>query len=315
MDTPRLHLRPWVDEDAASLYRFASDPLVGPPAGWPVHRSIEDSAAAIFGVLSARETYALVLRQDMTDPLTGEIFPAGTAVGSVGIKFKGFGSYPHMRHDEVEIGYWIGVPFWGRGLVPEAVRVLLGRCFDELGCVGVLCGYFDGNEKSRRVQEKCGFTPLYDMNIPPHPLSGATVEHFTYLSYEDWAQMQEPATHIMKLREGPYRAVASSQKTIELRLYDAKRQAVRPGDILQFTSLPTGESVRAEVQGLHVFRNFEELYAALIPKMGAEALGYTPGAIAAPEDMLDYYSEADIARFGVVGIEIKLMGEEEKIRV
>ncbi len=58
---------------------------------------------------------------------------------------------------EGEIGYWIGVPFWGQGLIPEAVEELLRHGFEDLKLDRIWCGYFDGNEKSKRVQEKCGF--------------------------------------------------------------------------------------------------------------------------------------------------------------
>ncbi|MBO4479901.1 MAG: GNAT family N-acetyltransferase, partial [Clostridia bacterium] len=51
----------------------------------------------------------------------------------------------------------IGVPYWGRGLVPEAVREVLRHAFDDLGVTKVWCGYYDGNVKSKRAQEKCGF--------------------------------------------------------------------------------------------------------------------------------------------------------------
>lgn len=60
LETKRLILRPWQEEDAASLYRYASDPQVGPIAGWPVHTSEENSREIIRVVLSAPETYAVV---------------------------------------------------------------------------------------------------------------------------------------------------------------------------------------------------------------------------------------------------------------
>ena len=59
-----------------------------------------------------------------------------------------------MQENEAEIGYWIGRPYWGQGLIPEAVRCLLKRCFEDLGMTAVWCGYYDGNTKSRRVMEK-----------------------------------------------------------------------------------------------------------------------------------------------------------------
>ena len=302
--TPRLILRPWVETDAEALYRFARDPLVGPPAGWPPHTSVENSREIIRTVLSARETYAMVLRYDTVDAISGEVIPAGTPVGSIGIMFKGCGSYPHIRDTEAEIGYWVGLPLWGRGLVPEAVRAIQARCFGELGLDGLWCGYYEGNEKSRRVQEKCGFVPRCAMEIPPHPFSGATVECFTYLSREEWEASQAPATHEMSLRESPYRAVASGRKIIEMRLFDPKRQALRVGDTIRFSLVGGDEAVAAQIWELHYFPSFHELYRELIPRVGAVGLGYAEGETPNPRDMLEYYSEDAINRFGVVGIEI-----------
>ena len=306
LTTPRLILRPWVESDAESLYRFARDPLVGPPAGWPPHTSVENSREIIRTVLAARETYAMVLRYDTTDSLSGEIISAGTPVGSVGIMFKGCGSYPHMANTEAEIGYWVALPLWGRGLVPEAVKALQARCFTDLKLDGLWCGYYEGNEKSRRVQEKCGFVPRCDMEIPPHPLNGATKEFFTYLSREAWEIMQEPVTHEMSLREAPFRAVASGRKVIEMRLFDPKRQLIQAGDEIQFSLVGGDGSVTALVVGLHYFPSFAALYEAMIPRVGAVGLGYGEGEVPRPADMLEYYSEDAIARFGVVGIEIKI---------
>ena len=306
LTTPRLILRPWVESDAEALYRFARDPLVGPPAGWPPHTSVENSREIIRTVLAARETYAMVLRYDTTDSLSGEVISAGTPVGSVGIMFKGCGSYPHMANTEAEIGYWVALPLWGRGLVPEAVKALQARCFGDLKLDGLWCGYYEGNEKSRRVQEKCGFVPRCDMEIPPHPLNGATKEFFTYLSREAWEVMQEPVTHEMSLREAPFRAVASGRKVIEMRLFDPKRQLIQAGDEIRFTLVGGDESVTALVVGLHYFPSFAELYEAMIPRVGAVGLGYGEGEVPRPADMLEYYSEDAIARFGVVGIEIKI---------
>ena len=73
LQTKRLILRPWQESDAEALYKYASNPNVGPIAGWPPHTSIENSREIIKVVLSAPETYAVVLKE------TGE------AVGSIGI--------------------------------------------------------------------------------------------------------------------------------------------------------------------------------------------------------------------------------------
>lgn len=143
LETQRLLLRPWREEDAESLYRWASDPLVGPAAGWPAHTSAEDSRRVIRDIFSAPDTFAVCPRKADAEPIGSVgIFPTKFAAGS----------------GESEIGYWIARPFWGRGLIPEAVRELLRVCFDERGEERVWCAHFEGNEKSKRVIEKCGFS-------------------------------------------------------------------------------------------------------------------------------------------------------------
>ena len=133
--TERLILRPWADSDAESLYEYARDDRVGPIAGWPVHTSVENSREIIRTVLSVPETYAVCLKED------------NKAIGSVGLK-TGKKSILDLPDAEGEIGYWIGVPFWGQGLIPEAVREIIRHAFEDLGFETLWCGYFDGNEKS-----------------------------------------------------------------------------------------------------------------------------------------------------------------------
>lgn len=304
LQTLRLILRPWRESDAEDLYRFASDPLVGPPAGWPPHTSVDNSREIIRGVLSAEETYAVVLRYDMEDAVNGGMISAGTAVGSVGIMFKGHGSYPHIRENEAEIGYWVARPLWGRGLVPEAVRAIQSRCFNDLGLDGLWCGYYEGNEKSHRVQEKCGFMPHHRMEIPPHPFNGAAAECFTYLPREDWEAGQVPVTHEMTLREAPFRAIQVGRKRVEMRLCDEKRRLLRIGDFIRFRLENQEEYHTVEVTGIRYYPTFDALYAALTPTMGAAALGYAEGEVPHPADMLAYYPQDMVRRHGVLAIEI-----------
>ncbi len=102
--TERLILRPWRDTDAADLYEYARDLRVGPIAGWPAHTSVEESTEIIRTVFNRPEVYALQSRED------------GRAIGCVGILI-GADSNFEMGEREGEIAYWIGVPYWGRGLV------------------------------------------------------------------------------------------------------------------------------------------------------------------------------------------------------
>ncbi|MGN1418612.1 MAG: GNAT family N-acetyltransferase [Acutalibacteraceae bacterium] len=170
LETERLILRPWEESDACDLFEYAKDPRVGPIAGWPVHNSVEDSREIIKNVLSVPETYAVILKEN------------NKAVGSIGLIFNHSHTDVKISKNEAEIGYWIGVPYWGRGLIPEAVREIIRHSFEDLNLDGLWCGYYDGNIQSKRVMEKCGFVYHHTEKDKPCELMGdVRTSHFTYL--------------------------------------------------------------------------------------------------------------------------------------
>ena len=176
LHTERLMLRPWTEEDAENLYIYAKDPDIGPIAGWPPHKSAEDSRNVIQNVLTGRECYAICERG--TD----------RAIGSIELKLNGHTDMTD-RDDECELGYWLGKPFWGRGYVPEAVAELLRRAFENLGMTTVWCGYYEGNIKSRRVQEKVGFRYHHTCNAVPVPLMNEVrIGHTNCMTKEQWLE-------------------------------------------------------------------------------------------------------------------------------
>ena len=174
LETERLILRPWEESDAESLYEYAKDDRVGPIAGWPPHTSVENSREVIKNVFSAPETYAVCLKED------------NRAIGCVGLKLNGHTDMTD-RDDECELGYWLGVPFWGKGIIPEAARELIRHGFFDLGMRTIWCGYYDGNEKSKRVQEKLGFVFHHTCHDAAVPLLNETrIEHTGILTKERW---------------------------------------------------------------------------------------------------------------------------------
>lgn len=174
IETERLILRHWHETDAAALFKYAGNPDVGPVAGWEPHTSVEYSREIIRTVFSAPEVYAVVLKD------------VGEPVGSCGIMFPASVHSAEMNRGEAEIGYWIGKPFWGRGLIPEAVCALLSRCFDGLGLDTVWCGYYEGNFKSKRVIEKCGFRFHHTNRDVVSPLGDIRTEHFYIMDKDDY---------------------------------------------------------------------------------------------------------------------------------
>lgn len=106
--------------------------------------------------------------------------------------------------------------------------------------------------------------------------------------------------HQMNLHRGPFQMIRSGRKTIELRLYDEKRQTIGVGDTIVFTC--ADEHLTAKVAALYIFDSFESLYKTL-PLLQC---GYTPEDVhtASPSDMTLYYSEEKQRQYGVVGIEL-----------
>ena len=120
LETERLVLRRWEDSDAGDLYEYAKDPDVGPIAGWPPHQSIEESREVIKNVFTGREAYAVCLKTD------------GKTIGAIELKLNGYTDMTD-RDDECELGFWLGKPFWGQGIIPEAVHEMLRHAFEDLG--------------------------------------------------------------------------------------------------------------------------------------------------------------------------------------
>ena len=174
LETERLILRRWEKNDAESLYEYAKDPDVGPIAGWPAHRSIEESRDVIKNVFNGKEAYAICLKTD------------NKAIGAIELKLNGHTDMTE-RDDECELGYWLGKPFWGQGIVPEAVKEMLRHAFEELGMTTVWVGYYEGNAKSKRVQEKCGFRYRWkseDVDVPL--LHEKRTGHVSSMTRDQW---------------------------------------------------------------------------------------------------------------------------------
>lgn len=177
LKTQRLILRKWTQADAESLFEYAKNPEVGPIAGWPPHKSVEESKEIIKNVLNGAECYAICEKEN------------NIAIGSVELKLNGHTDMTECD-DECELGYWLAQPFWGRGYMPEAAGELLSRAFEELGMTTVWCGYYDGNQKSKRVQEKLGFVFHHTCNKVPVPLlNEARIGHTNIMTKEHWEEI------------------------------------------------------------------------------------------------------------------------------
>ena len=144
METDRILLRPWRESDAEALFKYASDPDVGPRAGWLPHKSVEESLQIIKTVFNTPTMWAVELKE------TGE------AIGCVGY-LAASASNLKISDDQCEVGYWIGKPYWGKGICTEALRLVIDYCFNVKHFTTLWGDYFPGNPASGRVMTKCGF--------------------------------------------------------------------------------------------------------------------------------------------------------------
>ena len=174
LKTDRLILRLWEESDAEDLYKYARNPDVGPIAGWPAHQSLDESREVIKNVFNGKEAYAICLKED------------GKAIGAIELKLNGHTDMTE-RDDECELGYWLGKPFWGQGLMPEAAREILRHAFEDIGMSKVWCGYYEGNTKSKRVQEKVGFKYQWTTESVDVPLMHEKrTGHVNAMTKEEW---------------------------------------------------------------------------------------------------------------------------------
>lgn len=151
METDRILLRPWREEDAEALFRYASDPDVGPRAGWSPHKSVGESLQVIREVFSNDHTWAIELRE------TGE------AIGCMGYFTPGESNIV-IGENDAEIGYWVAKPFWNTGICTEALRLMIDYCFNVKGFECLWSDFFIDNPASGHVMEKCGFRDTGEFN-------------------------------------------------------------------------------------------------------------------------------------------------------
>ena len=149
IETERLILRGFKPSDLSNLYEYASVPGVGEMAGWAHHESIEKSKEILDTFIRENKVFAIVFKEN------------GKVIGSLGIEKYGmedalteFDGYRGR-----EIGYVLSKDYWGRGLMPEAIGAVINYLFNDLSLDFLTCGYYDFNNQSKKVQEKCGFKP------------------------------------------------------------------------------------------------------------------------------------------------------------
>lgn len=161
IETERIILRPWKQGDLEDFYAYASVEGVGEMAGWAHHKNTDETQAILDSFIEHKKTFALELKEN------------GHVIGSLGIERFREEAFVASELLGRELGYVLSKEYWGKGLMPEAVRAVIDYCFRVLHYDFLLCAHFTRNGQSRRVIEKSGFRYVKDIE---HETRFETVE-------------------------------------------------------------------------------------------------------------------------------------------
>ena len=140
-DGDGFRLRPWRLDDAESIARHGNNEKVSrglrDRIPYPYRR--EDADRYLAHAKDLKWVFAIEVD--------------GAAVGGVG-----FHPGEDVHRITAELGYWLAEPYWGRGIVPAALRLVIPPAMDALALERVYAGVYANNPSSMRVLEKAGFT-------------------------------------------------------------------------------------------------------------------------------------------------------------
>lgn len=179
LETERLILRNFTKTDQDDLYDYAKVDGVGEMAGWPHHTNIETTRIILDDFISQGDVYAIVLKEN------------NKVIGSVGLHDRPRNNEEFKNKLQREIGYVLNEDYWGKGIVPEAVKAVIKYAFEQLNVEILFCSHFDFNERSKRVIEKCEFKYFCD-EIHEATLLNKTFNKKTYsLTKNDYIKAKE----------------------------------------------------------------------------------------------------------------------------
>ena len=171
LELNRVYLRNFIMTDLYDVYEYASNPNVGPNAGWPVHKNIEETKNVLSTMIYRKETFAIVNKAN------------NKVIGSIGIYKDEKRSNPYC----CMIGYVLNESYWGKGIMSEVLQGIQDYIFRNTNINLISIYHFPNNFRSRRVIEKCGFkyegilkkaTSMYDGTIQDNVCYSLTKEEY-----------------------------------------------------------------------------------------------------------------------------------------
>lgn len=165
LETERLTLRPFREEDAETFFACCQNPHLGDNAGWRPHQNLEESRDILRTVFIGQENvWAIVLKESRL------------LIGSIGL-------VPDPKRDNPQsrmLGYWLSETHWGKGYMTESVRTVLDYGFDTLRLSLVTANCYPHNERSQQVLKRCGFIYEGTLHQAEITYDGHTYDHLCY---------------------------------------------------------------------------------------------------------------------------------------
>jgi len=142
LETERLILRAWHENDTDDFFEYAKHPEVGLNGGWPPHTSRDESLEVIKYFIKENDIWAIELKEN------------NRVIGSVGLHKDG--KRPNISVKE--LGFVVSADYWGMGVATEASKRVIAHAFEDMGLDLVSTYHKSFNARAKRVVEKCGFT-------------------------------------------------------------------------------------------------------------------------------------------------------------
>ena len=171
LELKRVFIRDFNMMDLYDVFEYSSNPNVGPNAGWPVHKNIEETKAALVSLINKKETFAIVSKIN------------NKVIGSIGIYKDDKRKNPYCYM----IGYVLNEAYWGKGIMSEVLSSFVSFLFNSTNINLLTIYHFPHNLRSKRVIEKCGFkyegilrkaTLLFDETIQDNVCYSLTKEEY-----------------------------------------------------------------------------------------------------------------------------------------
>ena len=165
LETVRLLIRPFQEEDADAFFACCQNPNLGNNAGWAPHKTIEESREILQNVFIGQENiWAMILKD------------AQQLIGSIGIVPDPKRENPQVRM----LGYWLDEAHWGKGYMTEAVQAILNYGFNELQLSLITANCYPHNKRSQQVLERNGFIYEGVLHQAELTYNGNIFDHLCY---------------------------------------------------------------------------------------------------------------------------------------